>query len=168
MRRIIFMGVMLFAISIGSQAMAACSEGNGWTQVTSLVSTLTGNGLSLGMTACSSTGQGTQEEHHYTGGTSGELWDYKCGNAGAAPVPNTVCAKPGADVRSKLGTWSVANDVSTNATVTYHYTAFGNDTSPALTVYTDGTNYDFCNGVSSAGIFTLEQTTGTARVCPGP
>jgi len=155
---------LILLVGVSGEAMAACSGGGGWTQVTNLVSTLTNSNAPLGMTACNAAGQGTQEEHH----SNGELWDYKCGNAGSASTGlGTPCEKPGSDIRSKLGMWSVASDNSTNATVTYQYTSFGSATTGPFKVYTDGTNYDFCDaGGASVGIFTLEPTTGASRVCP--
>lgn len=135
------------------EATARCNSGQGWNQVTALRATLTNNGASLGMTACSNVGDGFQEEHH----DNGELWDYKLGNTG----PGTV------DPRRRLGSWTVANDNSNQATVSYLYDAFGsNTTTGPFSVFVNGNDYDFCNGNTSVGIFRLIPTTGTSRVCP--
>jgi hypothetical protein len=156
-----FTALILLATLNSGHAVARCNNGQSWSRVQNLVATLTNGGGSLGMTACSSAGQGTQEEHH----ANGELWDYKCGNPGNF---STTCAKPAVDPRRQLGTWSVQQDGTPNATVTYDYTAFGNASVGPLSVFRDGTTstYDFCDGNTSVGIFTLTPTTGTSRVCP--
>ena len=164
MRFIAVTGVMFLASAISGQAMADCAVGGAWTQVMNLVSTLTNGSAPLGMTACSLAGEGTQEEHHL----NGQLWDYKCGNSGSPSTgPGTPCFKPNIDLRRQLGTWSVANDATVDAAVTYDYTAFGGGyIAGPFKVYTDGTDYDFCDGTTSVGTFTLVATTGTSRVCP--
>ena len=158
MKYIIFTGTLLLTSAMTGEAMANCAAGGGWTRVSALVARLNG-GLSLGKTACSLAGQGTQEEHH----AGGELWDYKLGNTG----PGTV------DPRKKIGTWSVSNNGSDNATVTYNYDAIGGPvTSGPYAVYRNGpvtnttTLYDFCSSSTSVGTFTLIVTSGTSRVCP--
>lgn len=149
MKHIIYASALLLASTMTGEAMAACTTGGSWTQVTTLVTTLTNNNAALGMTACSLAGQGTQEEHH----NDNTLWDYKLGNSD--PI----------DPRKQIGTWSVANDGTTSATVSYLYDGVTN--SGPYTVYTDGTNYDFCDGTNtSVGTFTLVAATGTSRVCP--
>jgi hypothetical protein len=162
MRHLPFTGLILLATLNSGHAIADCppSTGSSWVRVTDLTDTLTG------MTACSTAGQGTQEEHH----ADHELWDYKCGDS-----PGTVsatCPKPAVDLRRQVGTWSVENDPGDTATVTYHYINFA-DGSPGaevgpLSVFRDGTTstYDFCADTNSVGIFTLKSTTGTSRVCP--
>ena len=155
---------LILLVGVSGEAMAACSNTGTWSQVTDLVTTLTNNHATLGMTACSAAGQGTQEEHH----NDFELWDYKCGNAGSPSTGvGTPCEKPGSDIRSKLGTWSVSPD---GLTVSYDYTSFQpNAHTGPFTVYRDGTSssYDFCDaGGSSVGIFTLNPTLGTSPACP--
>ena len=166
MKRLIFTGALLLASVVTGEAMASC--GGLYTKVTSLVAKLTNNKTALGMTLCSATGQGTQEEHHWTSGTSGELWDFKCGPSGyAATAPGTACAKPDSDRRSKLGTWSVTGDTTSSATVTYNYTAYGSSTQGPFVLYQKGTLYDICTTTGTVvGTFTLAVTTGTSRVCP--
>jgi hypothetical protein len=155
-----FTALILLATLNSGHAVARCNNGQSWSRVQNLVATLTNGGGSLGMTACSSAGQGTQEEHH----ANGELWDYKCGNPGNF---STTCAKPAVDPRRQLGTWSVQNNRTDHATVTYDYTAFGNAPGRPLKVFRYRTTrrYDFCDADSSVGIFTLVPTRGRSRVC---
>jgi hypothetical protein len=152
-----FTGLILLATLNSGHAVAACNSSPPWSRVQHLIRTLTNGGAPLGMTACRSADQGTQEEHH----ADRELWDYKCGNPGNF---STTCAKPAVDPRRQLGTWSVQDDGTRHATVTYDYTAFGNDTEGPYKVYTDGTYYDFCQGPSYKR-FTLVPTRGRSRVC---
>ena len=160
--RHIITGTLVLASVMTGEAMARCNNGQGWSRVTALLSTLTNNNATLGMTACSLAGQGTQEEHH----ANFDLFDYKCGTTEGSTLPGTACEKPDTDRRKKLGTWSVVNDNSNSATVSYSYTAFGSDTSGPFRVFVNGSTYDFCNGNTSVGTFTLVETTGTSRVCP--
>jgi len=166
MKYIIFTGAMVLASAVSGEALARCNQGQGWNRVHNLAAVLTNNGATLGMTACSNAGQGTQEEHH----NGGNLYDFKCGPAGyPATSPGTACAKPDIDRRKQLGTWSVAVSGpanNTRETVTYTYNAFGAATSGPLDVFVNGGIYDFCNGNASVGTFTLVPTTGTTRVCP--
>ena len=73
MKHIILMGTLVLSSTVTSEAMANCNPGGSWSRVNNLIATLTNNGATLGMTACSNAGQGTQEEHH----ANCELWDYK-------------------------------------------------------------------------------------------
>lgn len=132
-KHIIFTGALLLASALTGEAMADCTNN----QVTDI-----GNRL-LSNTACSATGQGTQEEH-YGSITGGDLWDYKTGNV-SHPV----------DPRRKLGTWS-----SNGTTVTYTYDAFGSATSGPYTVFsTGGSNYDFCSGSTVVASITVKSGT---------
>jgi len=156
MKHIIFTGTLVLASMMTGEAIANCNNGGGWSRVTALTSTL------LGRTACSSAGQGTQEEHH----TADALWDYKCGTTDAATAPGTACEKPDTDRRRMLGTWSVDKDNSNQATVSYSYTAFGSASAGPFRVFVNGINYDFCDGPNSVGTFTLPNTTAGTRACP--
>ncbi|PPD50172.1 MAG: hypothetical protein CTY16_02285 [Methylobacter sp.] len=149
MKHMIFAGAFLLANALAGEAIAACSVGGGWTQVQNLVAEATNNSAALGRTACSSAGQGTQEEHH----ANGELWDYKLGDG--HPV----------DPRVQVGTWSVANDGTTNAAITYNY--FDGGSFGPFKVFINAGVYDFCNASNvSVGTFSYIDTTGTSRVCP--
>ena len=166
MKHIILTGVMLLASTISGEAVAACSSNILWSRVQNLTSTLSGN------TACNvdvakyAAGEGNQEEHN----GDGTLWDFKCGPPGyttAFPTAHCAAADLDSDRRTQVGTWTVDQDGTSNATVTYHYTG-GPDPEGPYAVYKMGTTYDFCDSSStSVGQFTLESTTGS-RVCPVP
>jgi len=168
-----FTGLILLATLNSGHAIADCTPppGSSWVRVQNLIRTLTNGGAPLGMTACSMPGQEptAQEEHHYAGppSTGGELWDYKCGNSSSLDSVSPTCPKPAVDPRRQLGTWSVQNNRTDGATVTYDYTAFGNAPGRPLKVFRYGTTrrYDFCDAGSSVGIFTLVPTRGRSRVC---
>jgi len=152
MKYIIFTSTLIFTSIIPAKAMAACSTGGGWTQVSSLSTALSGK------TACSASGQGTQEEHH----SNSDLYDYKCGTTEGSTGPGTACEHPDTDRRKKLGTWSTSGD---GLTVSYSYTAFGSATSGPFTVFVNRGTYDFCSDSTSVGIFTLADTIPGSRVC---
>jgi len=167
-KHIIFSCALLLASAITGEAMADCST----TPVTNLDTLLLGN------TVCDATAKydtcakhpgpgcivtmGIQEEHL----AGSQLWDYKMGNTD--PI----------DPRKQVGTWSVANNCSTDpsapATVSYTYNVPG----PAYKVYStvDG-NYDFCDGTTKVASVTIIPGTNigckdlTAKVtpptCPG-
>ena len=165
MKQSIFIGILALTSVMTGEAMAACSPGGGWSRVRDL------SGILGGKTVCSLDGQGTQEEHHGTG-TGTPLYDYKCGTTEAAPSPPaTWCQKPDTDRRKLLGTWTVTGNNTGGATVQYFYDQLGPAfTTPQYKVFVDtaGTTYDFCNGTTPVGTFTLEPITSGTRTCPEP
>jgi hypothetical protein len=154
MKRIIFTGVLLFA-SVAGEALAVCDTGH----VDGL------NALLVGNTVCGSNVGNTeqyQEEHHgnaTVGEVVGALWDYKLGNGDAV------------DPRVPLGTWTLTNDSSSTATVTYLYNRWiPNATKGPFSVYKPdplGTKYEFCSGTTLERTATIVPTgDGSSRVCP--
>ena len=90
-----------------------------------------------------------------------------CGISNVVPLVTLQAAQiliQTEEVRSD--TWSVANDVSANATVTYNYPAL----SGPYSVYFNGTNYEFCTAPNAAPVatVTIVATGGdpNVRVCP--
>lgn len=142
----ISISLLLSSALYGQTIHANCTEN----QVQDLAGLLQGN------TICVSNGSGgweSQEEHL----VGGDLYDYKLGDGD--PV----------DPRKNLGTWSVANNNSTDATVTYTYTAFGPATAVGpFKVYrvgdTTSTTYDFCNGTTLSATGSLKS--GIESPCP--
>lgn len=164
MKQIFFTGAMLLTSALAGEALATC-DGILQQNLTTLLS---------GNTVCDATAtydtskpehptsgikvMGIQEEHH----GDGQLWDFKCGTTGNP----SGCPNPDTDRRSQVGTWSVANDVSANATVSYNYPAL----SGPYSVYFNGTNYEFCTAPNAAPVatVTIVATGGdpNVRVCP--
>jgi len=169
MKHIIFTGALLLSSAMAGEAMADCATN----PVTNLNTLLSGNTVCDATATydtcikhpspgCKPTVMGIQEEHL----TGSQLWDYKKGDGD--PI----------DPRKQVGTWSVANNCSTNptapATVSYTYNVPG----PAYKVYStvDG-NYDFCDGTTKVASVTIIPGTNigckdlTAKVtpptCPG-
>jgi len=159
-QHIILAGALLLASALAGEAMADCTTN----QVTSL-----GN-LLFNKTVCDPSAtydtctkhpgpgcvvtMGIQEEH-LGAATGGDLWDYKKGNAD--PI----------DPRRKVGTWSVANDNSTSATVSYIYDAFGPATTPIpYKVFSTAMGYDFCTAVGNSLVASVTLRSGTNVGCP--
>ena len=153
MKHIIFISALVLASSMTGEAMADCSTN----QVTNL------GPLLLNKTVCDATAtydtcakhpgpgcivqMGMQEEHR----GDGTLWDYKKGSTD--PI----------DPTTQVGTWTVANDNSVNATVSYIYVGPPATTPIPYKVYSTGTGYDFCTvGGSPVASVTL---TGIGSGC---
>lgn len=133
---------------VSGQAMAACSAGGGWTQMTAVTPPLIGD--LAGKTVCVGTGSPwTAQEYHQAGGA---LIDWKRGLA----APGNV------DPTKQVGTWNVVGDQ-----VQYLYNVYTpNVLAGPYDVYTnnnalsDGAALSFCTGTTSA----VEATIKTGQV----
>ena len=114
-KHIIFTGALLLAGALTGEVMATCNTG---TRVTNLAGT---SGLLVGNTACdgSSGNWNAQEFHSGTSGVLNNLIDWKHGTLSTDPT-------------APVGTWSVTNDGSANATVTYAYVSGAFPASPGI------------------------------------
>ena len=162
MKPIIFTGALLLASALTGEAMAGasnCSK-NPVAVAANLLTLLKNNTVcevATNATTAPDKTWGAQEEHRWSAGSGGALWDYKRGPASTIDPPTAI------------GTWSVTGGGITAAVVNYTYSGGGGGSGAGYKVYNnlDG-SYDFCSGAVRVATVTIAAGAGVTGVgCTG-